>query len=245
MNNVSKKRERVGALLCTPRRLRSVLGPHSLGRTGEQGGKRRVFFSFSFFFPPPLHFRKTENDLSKAMIQGYVMDGFVLLCLSIFHSFLRCHSLCFFSLRKAIISITLHISAKFAVSVHAWPKGRKSHSVGVEFHFLARTYCFLWFARGVELQCDILFFFFLFLTAHTRYSEGTAATAVIEILIRNKCVYMRLPPLRRWPADCGGVFPRMHLNETNNGSSVLDHRKKKTKKKKIQERLDYLINQSG
>lgn len=143
MNNVSKKRERVGALLCTPRRLRSVLGPHSLGRTGEQGGKRRVFFSFSFFFPPPLHFRKTENDLSKAMIQGYVMDGFVLLCLSIFHSFLRCHSLCFFSLRKAIISITLHISAKFAVSVHAWPKGRKSHSVGVEFHFLARTYCFL------------------------------------------------------------------------------------------------------
>lgn len=76
-------------------------------------------------------------------------------------------------------------------------------------------------------------FFFFFLTARARYSEGTAATAVIEILIRNKFVYMRLP-LRRWPADCGGVFPRMHLNETNNGSSVLDHRKKE--EKKFQER---------
>lgn len=170
---------------------------------GARREKEGFLFFFFFFFPPPLHFRKTENDLSKAMIQGYVMDGFVLLCLSIFHSFLRCHSLCFFSLRKAIISITLHISAKFAVSVHAWPKGRKSHSVGVEFHFLARTYCFLWFARGVELQCDILFFFF-FLTARTRYSEGTAATAVIEILIRNKCVYMRLPP----PPEMAGWLRR-------------------------------------
>lgn len=51
-------------------------------------------------------------------------------------------SFCFFSLRKAIISITLHISAKFTVSVHAWPKGRKSHSVWVKFHFLACTCSF-------------------------------------------------------------------------------------------------------
>lgn len=110
-------------------------GPHLVGAFGQGRREKKE----SFF---PLDFRKTENDLSKAMIQGDVMDGFVFLCLSIFHSFLRCHSFCFFSLRKAIISITLHISAKFAVSVHAWPKGRKSHSVGVEFHFSARTYCF-------------------------------------------------------------------------------------------------------
>lgn len=82
-----------------------------------EGGKRR-FFS--------LHFRKAGNDVSEAMIQGYVMDGLVLLCLSIFHSFFRCRSFCFFSLRKAIISITLHISAKFSVSVHDWPKGEKA-----------------------------------------------------------------------------------------------------------------------
>lgn len=114
-------------------------GPHLVGAFGWSKGKQREFFFFLF----PLHFRKAENDLSKAMIQDYVMDGCVLLCLSIFHSFLLCHSFCFFSLRKAIISITLHISAKFTVSVHAWPKGRKSHSLGVEFHFLACTYCFL------------------------------------------------------------------------------------------------------
>ena len=88
-----------------------------------------------------LRFRKAENDLSETMIQDCVMDGCGLLCLSIFHSFLLCHSLCSFSARKAIISITLHISAKFTVSVRAWPKGRKSHSVGVEFHFPACTYC--------------------------------------------------------------------------------------------------------
>lgn len=132
---------RLCTLLSAPGQFRTTLG---WSFWTEQEEEKRDFFS-------PPHFRKTENDLSKAMVQGYVMDGFVLLCLSIFHSFLRCHSYYFFSLRKAIISITLHISAKFTVSVHAWPKGRKSHSVGVEFHFLARMYSFLWFVHGVGI----------------------------------------------------------------------------------------------
>lgn len=69
------------------------------------------------FFVPSLRFR---NDLSQGMRHGYVMDGFVLLCFSIFYSFAAILSALFLK-----ISITLHISAKFAVSVHAWPKGGK------------------------------------------------------------------------------------------------------------------------
>lgn len=55
----------------------------------EEEGKKGVFFLLLLPPPPPppLHFRKAENDLSKVMIKGYVMDGFVLLCLSIFQSF--------------------------------------------------------------------------------------------------------------------------------------------------------------
>lgn len=147
------------------------------------------------------------------MIQGCVMDRFVLLCLSIFHSFLRCHSFCFFSLRKAIISITLHISAKFTVSVHAWPKGRKSHSVGAEFHFLACTCCFLWFVHGGNYNV-ILFH------GCTQYSKARQWLLLLKFwLWFNLCTCIS-PEIASWLWGC--VFS--HAFKVNrNGSSALDH----------------------
>lgn len=120
------------ALLSTSSRSWSVWDHTWFGALSWRRRKKKIFFSF----PPILYFRKAENDLSKVMIKGDVMDGFVLLCLSIFQSFLRWHSFCFLSPGRAIISITHHISTKFTVSLHAQPKGRKSHSVRVKFHFL-------------------------------------------------------------------------------------------------------------
>ena len=87
---------------------------------------------------------------------------------------------------------------------------------------------------------NVTFFFFFFLAAWKRYSEAQRRLLLLQFWLElNLCTCVF--PLRRWPADCGGVFPRMHLNETNNGSSALDHQKKK----KNPGALDYLINQSG
>lgn len=240
-----RKKRTSWALLCTPRRLRSVLGPHSLGRTGEQGGKRRVFFSFSFFFFPLLSILEKLKMICQR--QWYKATWWMGLSYSASQSFTPSFA--------AILSASFLWGKPLFPSPSTFqpnslylsmPGQRGEKAILSELNFISLPAHTVSYDSLVVWNYNVTFFFFFsFLTARTRYSEGTAATAVIEILIRNKCVYMRLPPLRRWPADCGGVFPRMHLNETNNGSSVLDHRKKKTKQKKIQERLDYLINQSG
>lgn len=143
------------ALLSTSSRSWSVWDHTWFGALSWRRRKKKIFF----LSPPILYFRKAENDLSKVMIKGDVMDGFVLLCLSIFQSFLRWHCFCFLSPGRAIISITHHISTKFTVSLHAQPKGRKSHSVRVKFHFLTSIQCCFFLGRvsvhSVELQCDI------------------------------------------------------------------------------------------
>lgn len=141
MNNVRKKMS--CALLSTSSRSWSVWDHTWFGALSWRRRKKKIFF----LSPPILYFRKAENDLSKVMIKGDVMDGFVLLCLSIFQSFLRWHSFCFLSPGRAIISITHHISTKFTVSLHAQPKGRKSHSVRVKFHFLTSIQCCFFLGR--------------------------------------------------------------------------------------------------
>lgn len=119
-------------------------GPHLVGAFGWS--RRRLFFLF-----PSLCFR---NDPSQGMIHGYVMDGFVLLCFSIFYSFTAILSALF---------LNFHHPPYFSQICCLCPcmskGGKKSHSFGAEFHFLTHTYCFLWFFFFfmMWLQCDIIF----------------------------------------------------------------------------------------
>ena len=159
MNNVSKKRERAGRF-CTFLGACGQFSDHTrLDGPGSRREKEGFLFFFFFFFPLLSILEKLKMICQR---QWYKATWWMGLSYSASQSFTPSFAAILsasFLWGKPLFPSPLHISAKFAVSVHAWPKGRKSHSVGVEFHFLARTYCFLWFARGVELQCDILFFF--------------------------------------------------------------------------------------
>lgn len=143
------------------------------------------------------------------------MDGFVLFCLSIFH----CNFFSPFLRRKAIISITLYISAKFVVSVHAWPKGRKSHSVGVEFHFL--SYSTHSFFSMICSWCRLTMQYII-LRVNTIW-QYSAVTAVIEIWFIITFVYMHLPGDSVQSEEMFFFCYAFKLN--HNGGSTLDHQK--------------------
>lgn len=199
-----RKKRTSWALLCTPRRLRSVLGPHSLGRTGEQGGKRRVFFSFSFFFFPLLSILEKLKMICQR--QWYKATWWMGLSYSASQSFTPSFA--------AILSASFLWGKPLFPSPSTFqpnslylsmPGQRGEKAILSELNFISLPAHTVSYDSLVVWNYNVTFFFFFsFLTARTRYSEGTAATAVIEILIRNKCVYMRLPP----PPEMAGWLRR-------------------------------------
>lgn len=199
-----RKKRTSWALLCTPRRLRSVLGPHSLGGTGEQGGKRRVFFSFSFFFFPLLSILEKLKMICQR--QWYKATWWMGLSYSASQSFTPSFA--------AILSASFLWGKPLFPSPSTFqpnslylsmPGQRGEKAILSELNFISLPAHTVSYDSLVVWNYNVTFFFFFsFLTARTRYSEGTAATAVIEILIRNKCVYMRLPP----PPEMAGWLRR-------------------------------------
>lgn len=112
--------------------------PHLVGALGRRRWKREDFV--------PLHFRKAENDLSNAMLQGYVMDGFVLLCLSILRAFLHCHSFFLFSEKSHYFHHRPHFSQIHCICP-CLAKGKK------------KPFCRSW----ISFPCPHIQFFIIFL----------------------------------------------------------------------------------
>ena len=121
----------------------AYLGVTILLRKSDMRKEEKVPLSLSL--PLELSFYLTVyykmKTMSQVIIQG-VMDSLSIVTPSFT---LPCSFCFFFFLQKAIISFTLHISAKLTASVHAQPKRRDNYSVEIEFHFLCSHAVFFFF----------------------------------------------------------------------------------------------------
>lgn len=203
MNNVSKKENELGRF-CALLGACGQFSDHTrLDGPGSKEGKGGFSFLFLFFFPLLSILEKLKTICQR---QWYKATWWMGLSYSASQSFTPSFA--------AILSASFLWGKPLFPSPSTFqpnslylsmPGQRGEKAILSELNFISLPAHTVSYDSLVVWNYNVTFFFFFsFLTARTRYSEGTAATAVIEILIRNKCVYMRLPP----PPEMAGWLRR-------------------------------------
>lgn len=155
----------------------------------EHFGWKKEKWHFLFFSLNCLHFSETLNDLSEAMIRGIMIDGFVLLWFSIFHSLQRYHSLFLFLEESHYFPQPAHFNqihpiTPRLVTAKKIPYWRSKNFISLPVQYFFLLLLLFWLFLFMLWNYSVILFFRL----HP-ICEGMAVAAVNEIYFwLNLCI---------------------------------------------------------